>query len=92
MSRLIITRAHDLSFEDLCAEAEALAEKLRRQYGGSWRWEEDCLHYNYSGGVDAIVWVDEDELTIEVKLGMMMGMMRRPIEREINVYLDQHIG
>jgi len=91
MARLIISREHDLEFNELCERAEQLADKLREKFGGSWRWEEDTLHYNYSGGVDAQVNPYEDEIEILVDMSMMMGMFKKQIEQEINRYLDDHL-
>ena len=50
------------------------------------------MHYSYSGGIDARLTLQEDDILVDVKLGVLMLMAKKPLEREINRYLDTHLG
>jgi putative polyhydroxyalkanoate system protein len=92
MSRIYIQREHELDMATLRGRAEQLAEQLRREFGGYYRWEGDTVHYSYSGGIDARLTLQEDDILVDVKLGILMLMAKKPLEREINRYLDTHLS
>ena len=92
MSRIYIQREHDLDRKTLRKRAEALAKQLQKEYGGNYRWEGDTVHYSYSGGIDARLTLQKDDILVDVKLGILMLMVKGVLEREIKKYLDQHLG
>ena len=91
MSRIYIQREHALDRKTVRKRAEALAKQLVDEYGGSYRWEGDTVHYSYSGGIDARLTLQEDDILVDVKLGVLMLLMKGPLAREIERYLDQHL-
>lgn len=92
MSRIYIQRDHELDKRTLRKRAENLAKQLCSEYGGNYRWEGSTVHYNYSGGIDARLTLQRDDILVDVKLGVLMLMVKRPLEREINRYLDEHLA
>lgn len=92
MSTISIRKGHHMSHSELVAEVEHLADKLVDQYGGDYGWDGDELTYSYSGGVTAKVACSADEVAVDVKLGMLMSMMKGAISREIEDYLARHIA
>lgn len=92
MSRIHIQRDHDLDAKTLQQRAENLAVQLREKFGGSYRWEGNTVHYNYSGGIDARLTLQKDDILVDVKLGVLMLMAKKPLERKINNYLDKHLA
>jgi len=92
MSRITIQRSHDLDKKTLRKKADSLAKSLQKQYGGNVRWEGDTAHYSYSGGIDARLTLARDSILVDVKLGVLMLMVKRVIQREIERYLDEQIG
>lgn len=92
MSKVSISRRHGMSHNELISEVEHLAQSLVDKYGGSYSWKGNELIYNYSGGVTAMVHCGEDDVKVDVKFGMLMSMLKGTIAREIEGYLDSHLG
>ncbi|MAT52268.1 MAG: hypothetical protein CMK32_13910 [Porticoccaceae bacterium] len=92
MSHIRIKRDHSMSQEDLRKEVQALAEQLVDKFGGSYHWDGDEVHYDYSGGVNACVSCSQDAVELDIKLGMMMSMFKGKIKNEVEGYLDKHIS
>jgi putative polyhydroxyalkanoate system protein len=92
MSKVSIARRHGMGRDQLVSEIEQMAEKLVAKYGGSYSWKGNELTYNYSGGVTACVHCAEKELNVDVKFGMLMSMLKGPITKEIEDYLDKHLS
>jgi putative polyhydroxyalkanoate system protein len=92
MSQFRITRQHNLPETELRNRVEQLAEKLQNKHGGHYQWEGNRVHYAYKGGLDAVVGFDEQELQVEVKLGLMMSAFKGLIEREVSSYLDENLA
>ncbi len=92
MSKIAIRREHNMDRAALLGEVENLATDLQQKYGGEYHWQGDVLKYHYSGGLDAAVACSDQEVRVDVSLGMMLSMMKKPIQRQIEDYLDRHIG
>jgi putative polyhydroxyalkanoate system protein len=92
MSRIYLQREHGLDRKTLRRRAEALAKQLQSEYGGNYRWEGDTVHYNYSGGIDARLTLQDNDILVDVKLGVLMLMLKGALTREIGRYLEEHLG
>lgn len=90
MSRISITREHHFSHEEAISHIEQLAEKLVQKYGGSYQWQGDDLVYEYSGGLTAKVSCTEDDVSVDIKLGMLMAMLKSTISKEVEGYMDKY--
>ena len=92
MSRIYIQRDHDLDAKTLQQRAEDLASQLRSEFGGDYRWEGNTVPYHYSCGIDARLTLQHDDILVDVKLGVLMLMAKKPLERKIHKYLDKHLA
>lgn len=92
MSKVTLSRRHNLGHGKLVAEVEQLADQLVEKYGGDYRWDGDRMTYRYSGGVTACVQCGEETVDIDLTFGMLMSMMKGPITRQIEDYLDKHLA
>jgi putative polyhydroxyalkanoate system protein len=92
MSRIYLQREHALDRKTLRKRTEALAKQLKSEYGGDFRWEGDTVHYSYSGGIDARLTLQQKDILVDVKLGVLMLMLKSALTREIERYLDEHLG
>ena len=92
MSRIYIQRDHELDNRTLRKRAERLAKQLQSEFGGNYRWEGNTVHYNYSGGIDARLTMQDADILVDVKLGVLMLMLKKRLQQEIEVYLDQHLA
>ena len=52
------------------------------------------MHYNYSGGIDARLRLQDNGIPVDVKLGvlMLMLMLKGALRREIGRYLEEHLS
>lgn len=92
MSKISITREHHFSHQEAIAHIEQLADKLVQKYGGSYEWQGDDLVYDYSGGLTARVSCSEDDVSVNIKLGMLMAMLKSTIANEVEGYMDKYFG
>ena len=92
MSRIYIQRDHELDPRTLRKRAEKLARQLQEEFGGSYGGEGNTMHYNYSGGIDARLTLQEDDILVDVKLGVLMLMVKKRLQNEIEGYLDRHLA
>lgn len=92
MSRIYIQREHELDDGTLRKRAERLAKQLQSEFGGNYRWEGNTVHYNYSGGIDARLTLQENDILVDVKLGVLMLMLKKRLQAEIERYLDKHLA
>jgi putative polyhydroxyalkanoate system protein len=92
MSKISITRSHNFEHDELVEHVEQLAGKLIQKFGGSYEWDGDDLVYDYSGGLNARVACTPQDVTVNIKLGMMMSMLKNTLAREVEKYMDDYIG
>ena len=92
MSRIYIQRDHELDNRTLRKRAERLARQLQDEFGGNYRWEGNTVHYNYSGGIDARLTLQDADILVDVKLGVLMLMLKKRLHQEIEGYLDEHLA
>ena len=92
MSRIYIQRDHELDNRTLRKRAERLAKQLQSEFGGNYRWEGNTVHYSYSGGIDARLTLQDADILVDVKLGVLMLMLKKRLQQEIEGYLDQHLA
>ena len=92
MSKLRISRNHQLGLEDCRALAEDLLEQLVTQYGGKVKPEGDNLCYRHTTGMSAVVEPKSGELDVTVKLNLMTRSFGPQIEEQINRVLDKRLG
>jgi len=91
VSTIDIRAYHNLSHEDALTAAEelscALAEKFDIDYG----WDDEVINFERIG-VHGQIFVHDKELRIQAHLGILLMMLKRPIEQEIYRYLAEHFG
>ncbi|MBU3055126.1 polyhydroxyalkanoic acid system family protein [Pseudomonas indica] len=91
MSRITVERSHSLGRTAARAKAEHLAERLASEYHVEYHWEGDTLAFNRSGAHGRIE-VGEDQVRVEVKLGLLLSALGSTIKREIEKGLDDFLG
>jgi len=86
-----ITRRHSLGREKARAEAEALAQTLKERLNADYAWEGDFLRFSRSGA-SGFLRVNDEEIQVNVKLGLAFRVMRGTIEGKVNSFLDEKLG
>ncbi|MEO4047115.1 polyhydroxyalkanoic acid system family protein [Pseudomonas sp. CAU 1711] len=90
MSRITVERSHNLGLAAAREKAEALAERLAREYDVKYRWSGDTLEFKRSGA-DGRIAVAADSVRVELKLGLLLSALGGTIRREIEETLDKHL-
>lgn len=87
MARISITHRHQLSHKQAKTVAETLANDLQKRFALAWQWEGDHVRFERPG-VSGSMHVGKDAITLEAKLGLLLGALKPAIEREIHAQLD----
>ncbi|MBF7142142.1 MULTISPECIES: polyhydroxyalkanoic acid system family protein [Pseudomonas] len=91
MSTIRVERKHQLGKEVARQKAERLVDKLVSKYDMNAEWKGDVVELTRSG-VTGQVAVGEDNVVVELKLGMMLSMMGPMIESEVDRALDKALA
>src|SRR5210317_896307 len=91
MSTIDIHAYHTLSHEDALNAADELSIDLAKKFGIDYGWDEEVIHFERPG-VNGQILVQENELRIQANLGLMLMILKTPIEQEIRRYLAEHFG
>ncbi|MBF8778852.1 polyhydroxyalkanoic acid system family protein [Pseudomonas fulva] len=91
MTQISVERKHSLGREAARAKAEALVEKLTSKYDLAARWEGDRVDISRSGA-NGSVFIGDDSIRIDLKLGMMLSMMSGAIKSEIERAVDKALA
>lgn len=90
MAHIDVSRSHDLGLDGARLAAEEVASELQDEFPFHTRWEGDTL-VAHGTGFDAHFVAEPDEVSVHVKLGLLLRPMRRKIRAEIEAYLDRYI-
>lgn len=91
MSALVIERAHTLGREAARAKAQHIAERLAEKYNVSYEWCGDRLNMRRTGASGTID-VEDTQVRIKLKLGLLLSGLSGTIEREIEQALDKRLS
>jgi len=91
VSTIDIHAHHTLSHEDALQAADELSCDLSEKFGINYGWEDEVIHFERPG-VNGQILVQDSELRIQANLGLMLMMLKGPIEQEIFRYLKEHFG
>ena len=91
MATIDIHAFHTLSHEEALNAADELSIDLAKKFGIDYGWDDEVIHFERPG-VSGQIQVQESELRIQANLGLMLMMLKTPIEQEITRYLKEHFG
>ena len=91
MSDISITRKHGKSIAQARASVDKVAKAITKKFDVELVWNGDVLSFSRSG-VEGSIALAKGLVKVHVKLGFLLGMMRGPIEQEIERVLDQEFG
>jgi putative polyhydroxyalkanoate system protein len=91
MAKISIGRHHHLSHQKAKNAAERLASDLEKRFDLAWNWEGDHVHFERPG-LSGSMHVGRSEITLDVKLGLLLTPLKPAIEREIHAQLDKLAG
>jgi putative polyhydroxyalkanoate system protein len=88
MATISITRKHSLSHKKARDVAEKIAKDLKKRFDLDYEWDGENVDFERPG-VTGRMQVGKDTIKLDVQLGLLLGMLKPTIEREINVQLDK---
>lgn len=91
MAGFSVSRSHSMSLEDIRESAEELARELKTQYGLTYRWQGDTATFRGSG-VDGTLSIDQDIISLRVRLGFLAAVFEQSLLRAVNEYLDEYVS
>jgi putative polyhydroxyalkanoate system protein len=95
MADIDIKRNHDLGIKAARDAADRMVEDLGRKFGLSGGWTGNTHHFDRPGVTGSLHLTDKD-LHLTVRLGLLLKMMRAPLEaaiiRELDTLFEKHAG
>ncbi len=91
MSSIDIRARHNLSHQEALTAADELSCDLAEKFGIDYGWEDEVIHFERPG-VQGQILVHDNELRVRANLGIMLMLLKDPIEQEIIRYLESHFG
>jgi putative polyhydroxyalkanoate system protein len=91
MATIHIRREHQLDHDTVKKEVQRIADKLSKDLSAKYNWEGDRLVFKRSGA-NGHIDLNQGEVDIEIKLGMVLTPMKGAIEKKLTDYLDERLG
>lgn len=91
MAIIDVTRQHDLGRERAREIVDGIGADLVRRYGVQTRWQGDTLVVQRAG-IEGRIEVGEENVRMQARLGMVVGMLKDTIEQEIQKQFERHFG
>lgn len=82
-----IRREHSLGTDEVRRRVDRIAAQLGQQFTLSSRWVGDDLEFRGSG-VSGRIRVEDHSVEVDVRLGLALMMMERPIRRAVEQAMD----
>jgi putative polyhydroxyalkanoate system protein len=91
MPTIVVRRHHHLGLAKAKGLAQSIARRLMDDYGGSFSWKGDVLHFERTGASGAVTVTDKD-FQVRVNLGFLLSPLRSRIKREIIAFCDERFA
>ena len=91
MAHISVERTHSLGLEAAREKARPLVEKLASQYGLTPTWAGDTVKLKRSG-VNGTLLISDNNVKVDVELGLLMSAMSGMIQAEIERSLDKALA
>jgi len=91
MATIHITKTHQLDQQTVRTNVQELADMLAEKLSAEYQWEKDRLVFKRSGA-NGFVRIGNQEVEVEVKLGMLLRPLKGTIEKTIADYLEERLA
>src|SRR5262245_41323665 len=91
MTAIVVRRHHALGLAKAKSLAQSVARRLQDDYGGSFGWQRDVLHFERTGASGSVV-VSKNDFEVHVELRFLLSPLRSRIEREIVSFCDENFA
>ena len=86
-----IQREHHLPRQRVKEQLAGLAEMLKEDLQADYEWQDDTLTFKRTGASGQIS-VDDNQIDVQIELGLVLRPLSGKVEQAINDYLDQYLG
>ncbi|HEX7327399.1 MAG TPA: polyhydroxyalkanoic acid system family protein [Casimicrobiaceae bacterium] len=87
MASISISKRHSLTQRKARDAAERVAQDLEQRFDLAWSWEGDDVVFERTG-LSGRMHVGAKEIRLDVKLGLLLSVLKPAFEREIHAQLD----
>jgi putative polyhydroxyalkanoate system protein len=87
MAHITVRRNHSLGLQEARDAAERIAGDLKQKFDLAYQWNGNALHFQRSG-VTGQMAVDDNEVHVEVTLGLLLRPLKGHFEQEIHRHMD----
>ena len=91
MATVSVCYPHMRSLAEARSAADTFASKLQAKLGVNCAWQGDTMTLERQG-VNGELVLNDGEVNVQLKLGMMLSPMKGQIESEIQRQLDKYLG
>jgi putative polyhydroxyalkanoate system protein len=91
MPSIDITRHHSRPLAEAKKKVERVANHIAEKFQVVYEWQGNTLHFSRSG-VEGQIAVTTKLVRVTAELGFLLSMIKDPVEREINRYLDEEFS
>jgi putative polyhydroxyalkanoate system protein len=91
MPSIDITRHHSRPLAEAKKKVERVAAHIADKFQVVYEWQGNTLHFSRAG-VDGQIAVTPKLIRVTANLGFLLSMLRDPVEKEINRYLDDEFS
>ncbi len=91
MATISIARKHSLTHKKARDVAERIAKDLKKRFDLDYAWDGEHIDFERPG-LTGRMQVGRDRILLDVHLGLLLGMLKPTIEREIHAQLDKLLG
>ncbi len=91
MATISIGKKHHLSHKKAKGVAEKIAKDLNKRFDLDYAWAGDHVEFERPG-LSGRMHVGKEEIRLDVRLGLLLSMMKPALEKEIHAQLDKLIG
>ncbi len=91
MSEIRIRRRHTLSHDQARDAAEHVAQRLRKDHGLRYEWQDDTIHFS-APGVEGTLHITPKTVRLDAELGFFMSLVQSRIEKEIDASFAEYFG
>ena len=89
MSEIIIRRRHDKSLAEARTAAEPMAGELQEEFDLDYAWDGNRMRFKRPG-VTGELTLDEKEVSLSIRLGLLLFAVKPAIERAAHRYFDEN--
>ena len=90
MTSIHITRPHQLDQATVRNKVQELADTLVEKLSAEYQWDQDRLVFKRIGAT-GFVRIGDQEVEVEINLGLILRPLKGTIEKTITEYLDQRL-